>query len=74
MQVPVERVSTHPGIRIDKIPASGATGLIFTIASVVIFLTLPAVRWFAAFSLPVGLVVAVLLRLTRPSKPAVKWL
>ena len=44
MQAPVQRVSTHPGIRIDKIPVSDATGLIFAIGSVAIFLTLPAVR------------------------------
>ena len=74
MPAPVQRVSTHPGIRIDKIPVSDATGLIFAIGSVAIFLTLPAVRWFAVFSLPVGLLVAALLRLTKRSKPQKKWL
>jgi len=51
----------HPGIRIDKIAFSGKMGLIFTIASLVIFLALPVVRWFAIFSLPVGLTVAAIL-------------
>ena len=48
----------HPGIRIDKIPVSGPMGLVFTLGSMVIFLALPVVRWFALFSLPVGLGVA----------------
>jgi hypothetical protein len=54
----------HPGIRIDKIPVSGAMGLIFTLGSLVIFLALPAVRWFAILSLPVGLGFAALLHFT----------
>jgi hypothetical protein len=57
MQAPI-RVPTHPGIRIDKIPVSGTMGLVFTIASMVIFLAVPAVRWFAILALPVGLAVA----------------
>ena len=64
MRVPDEPVSSHPGIRIDKIPVSGAMGLIFTLASLVIFLALPAVRWFAILSLPVGLAVAAILHFT----------
>jgi len=64
MRVPDEPVSTHPGIRIDKIPVSGAMGLIFTLGSLVIFLALPAVRWFAILSLPVGLAVAAILHFT----------
>lgn len=55
----------HPGIRIDKIPVSGAMGLIFTVASLAIFLALPTIRWFAMLSVPVGLGVAALLHFTR---------
>ncbi len=59
------REPSHPGIRIDKIPASGAMGLIFTIASMVIFLALPVVRWFALLSVIPGLAVAAILHWTR---------
>lgn len=55
------RVPTHPGIRIDKIPVSGPMGLVFTIASMVIFLALPVVRWFFLLSLLPGLAVAAIL-------------
>ena len=51
----------HPGIRIDKIPVSGTMGLVFTIASMVIFLALPVVRWFFVLSLFPGLAVAAIL-------------
>jgi len=63
MQAPI-RVATHPGIRIDKIPVSGPMGLVFTIASMVIFLALPVVRWFALLSLVPGLAVAAVLHFT----------
>ncbi len=51
----------HPGIRIDKIPVDGPMGLIFTIASLVIFLALPVVRWFAILSVLPGLAIGVVL-------------
>ena len=45
----------------------GRTGLVFTVAVVVIILiALPAARWFLAASVALGLVVALILRLTRP--------
>ncbi len=59
------RVPTHPGIRIDKIPVSGPMGLMFTIASMVIFLALPVVRWFFLLSLLPGLGVAAILHWAR---------
>ena len=64
MRVHDEPQSSHPGIRIDKIPVSGAMGLIFTLGSLVIFLALPTVRWFAILSLPVGLGFAAILHFT----------
>jgi len=64
MRIHDEPVGAHPGIRIDKIPVSGAMGLIFTVGSLVIFLALPAVRWFAILSLPVGLAFAAILHFT----------
>jgi hypothetical protein len=55
----------HPGIRIDKIPVKGPVGLIFVLGSMAVFLLgLPEVRWFFVLSLPVGLLVALILRLT----------
>jgi hypothetical protein len=59
------REPSHPGIRIDKIPVNGTMGLVFTIASMVIFLALPVVRWFAILSVIPGLVVAAILHWTR---------
>ena len=59
------REPAHPEIRIDKIPVSGAMGLIFTIGSMVIFLALPAVRWFALLSILPGLAIAFILHRTR---------
>jgi hypothetical protein len=55
----------HPGIRIDKISVEGPAGLLFTIGVLVLFLIgLPAARWFLALSLPLGVVIGVILRLT----------
>jgi hypothetical protein len=54
----------HPGFRIDKIPVSGAAGLLFALASMGIFLWLPEIRWFLALAVPAGVVVAIILRLT----------
>jgi hypothetical protein len=57
----------HAGIRIDRIPAEGAGGLIFALGSVFIFLlAFPALRPIAAASLVGGLLLApVLHRLYR---------
>jgi hypothetical protein len=50
----------------NKIPVKGRIGLMFTIALVVIILiALPAARWFLAVSVVLGVLVAVILRLTR---------
>ena len=47
----------HPGIRIDKIPISGAAGLLFVLGTLVNFLIgLPAARGFLLISLPAGVV------------------
>ncbi len=55
----------HPGITMHKIPIKGPAGLIFTIGMLVIFLIrLPEARWFLALSLPVGVIIAIILRLT----------
>jgi len=55
----------HPGIRIDKIPVEGGVGLLFTIqVLVMILLFLPEARWFLALSLPTGVVIGIILRLT----------
>ncbi len=56
----------HPGIRIDKIPVKGAGGLIFTLGIVVIFLiAVPAARWFLLISVSLGILVGLVLYLTR---------
>lgn len=55
----------HPGITMHKIPIKGAAGLIFTIGMLIVFLIrLPEARWFLALSLPVGVIIAIVLRLT----------
>ncbi len=41
----------HPGIRIDSIPAQGFAGLLFTIATLVVFLGIPVVREFLLIAL-----------------------
>ena len=57
----------HAGIRIDRIPAEGAGGLIFAVGSAVIFLmAFPALRPIAAAAVLGGLLLApVLHRLYR---------
>jgi hypothetical protein len=48
-----------------KIPVAGALGLVFTIGIVAIALvSLPAARALLALSLPTGIVIAIILRLT----------
>lgn len=55
----------HPGIRIDKISVEGPAGLLFTIGVLVLFLIgLPATRWFLAWSLALGVIIGIILRLT----------
>jgi hypothetical protein len=55
----------HPGITMHKIPIKGTAGLIFAAGIIIIFLVrLPEARWFLALSLPVGVIIGVLLRLT----------
>lgn len=55
----------HPGITIHKIPVEGVAGLFFVVGVVAIALVaLPEARWFLAFSIPTGVVMAVILRLT----------
>jgi hypothetical protein len=56
----------HPGIRIDEIPVKGPIGLVFALGVLaMILLALPEVRWFMALALPTGVVIAIILRLTR---------
>ena len=51
----------HQGIRIDNIPAKGFAGLLFTIATVVIFMGIPAVREFLLIGLIGGIPLSALL-------------
>lgn len=48
----------HQGIRIDKIPASGFAGLLFTVATIVVFMGIPEIRVFSLFSLAGGALTA----------------
>jgi hypothetical protein len=45
----------HPGIRIDRIPASGVGGLLFTVATIVAFLAVPEIREFMLIGLLGGI-------------------
>ena len=56
----------HPGINMHKLPVGGdGAGLLFVIGvGVMILLSLPQARVFLALSLPVGLIIGVILRLT----------
>jgi hypothetical protein len=56
----------HPGITMHKIPV-GANwmGLVFTVGVLaMILVALPEARWFLAFSLPIGVGIGIILRLT----------
>jgi hypothetical protein len=53
------------GPNMSRISYSGMGGLIFTLASMAIFLTLPQVRLFFYLSLPLGIAVAVVLHFVR---------
>ena len=65
MDMTHERFVTHyhQGIRIDSIPAEGFAGLLFTIATIVIFLGVPAVREFMLIALIAAVPVSVLIYL-----------
>jgi hypothetical protein len=55
----------HPGITMHKIPVKGPMGLVFTIGVLaMILISLPEARWFLAMSLPIGVVIAIILRRT----------
>jgi hypothetical protein len=55
----------HPGITMHKIPVEGAAGLVFTVGVLaMVLLSLPQARWFLALSLPAGVVIGIILRLT----------
>jgi hypothetical protein len=55
----------HPGITMHKIPVEGPMGLVFTVGVLaMILLALPEARWFLALSLPTGVVIGIILRLT----------
>jgi hypothetical protein len=56
----------HPGITMHKIPVGGdEMGLVFAIGVIaMILLALPEARWFLALSLPAGLIIGIILRLT----------
>lgn len=48
-----------------KIPVKGWAGLLFTVGVVIIALvSLPQARWFLAVSVPTGVVIGIVLRLT----------
>jgi len=49
-------IEYHPGIRIDKIPVEGAMGFLFVVATLLIFLSIPAMRGFLLITGPFGLI------------------
>jgi hypothetical protein len=57
----------HPGISMHKIPVGeDEMGLVFAIGVIaMILLALPEARLFLALSLPIGVGIAIILRLTR---------
>jgi len=49
-----------------KIPVKGSIGLVFALGVLAMtLLSLPEARWFLAMSLPTGVVIGTILRLTR---------
>ena len=63
----------HLGPRADAIPVVGVGGLIFVVATVVIFvLGLPVAKWFLLASLPAGLLAMVAMRLFRKLRPRIE--
>jgi hypothetical protein len=56
----------HPGISMHKIPVGEGEGMgiVFVIGIITpILIALPEARWFIALSLPIGVVIAIILRL-----------
>jgi hypothetical protein len=48
-----------------KIPVEGGMGLVFTVGMLaMILISLPEARWFLAISLPTGVIIGIILRLT----------
>jgi len=55
----------HPGITMHKIPVKGSMGLLFVVSVLVTtLLSLPEARCFLAMSLPIGVAIGIILRLT----------
>ena len=62
---PAGGTAMHPGITMHKIPVEGLMGLVFAIGVLaMILLYLPEARWFLAISLPTGVAIGIILRLT----------
>jgi len=60
------RYSMQPGITVPKIPVEAGAGLLFAVGIIVIaLLSLPQARWFLALSVPTGVIIGIILRLTR---------
>jgi hypothetical protein len=57
----------HPGITMHKIPVGGnVIGLVFAVGVIaMILIALPEARSFLALSLPIGVAIGIILRLTR---------
>lgn len=53
-----QSTGNHPGIRIDHIPVEGPAGLLFTAASLLVFLAVPEVRGFLGLTLLGGIPLA----------------
>ncbi len=55
----------HPGITMHKTPVKGGGGLVFAVGIILITLiSLPQARCFLTLSLPTGIVIGIILRLT----------
>ena len=56
----------HPGISIHKLPIAGdKMGLVFVVGMLaMILIAHPEARWFVALSVPTGLAISIILRLT----------
>jgi hypothetical protein len=60
-----EGMAMHPGITMHKIPVEGWAGLLFTVGVLaMVLVSLPEARWFLAISLPTGVIIGTILRLT----------
>lgn len=59
-------MNTHSGIRIDRIPIEGLTGLVFVLGIMTLgLIALPPFRWLTLISLTCGALAAALLLLWR---------